>query len=119
MIPCIENSWSYASGADDVLVGPSQLHAHDGRLDAAGEEEERGRHQVANADPLVVDGGQPRQERRQCSLLANPDPRDVDGHQWRLSRYASRSWSWLPVRSFAGMWLPGLMCCGSRIQPAR
>ena len=43
MIPCIENSWSYASGREHALVGPRELHAHRQRLEPPASRRRRAR----------------------------------------------------------------------------
>ena len=49
------NSWLYCSGREQVLVRSRELRAHQQRLDAADDEEDEGRDEVAQADRLVVD----------------------------------------------------------------
>src|SRR4051812_4595908 len=100
-----------------------ELEADEQRLDAArAEEDERGP-EVEEADPLVVDRGQPAEEpgplrpdavepvERGGRLRGGCDDRG----QRSDSRYATRSSSWCCVSGSAGMLVPGLSDCGSRI----
>ena len=56
--PCIVNSWLYCSGVSSVWFGLRELRAHHRRLEAADEQEEERRDEVALADRLVIDRGQ-------------------------------------------------------------
>jgi hypothetical protein len=51
--------WLYLSGPSSVFPGRSELRPHERRFDAAGDEHEERRDDVAPADRLVIDGRQP------------------------------------------------------------
>ena len=53
--------------ADEVLIGPRQLHAHGERKNAAQRQEDQGGDDVAAADFLVVDGRQPAEDPRRTT----------------------------------------------------
>src|SRR5206468_11421832 len=75
--------------ADDVLPRTGELQPDHERLEAAEQEEDERGDAVEDADPLVIDGGQP-------------------GHHLRLARYAATARAWSSVSPRAGILTPGL-----------
>ena len=59
VVPCIVNSWLYVLRRQEGVVRLAQLDADQQRLDPADQEEDEGGGAVEDADPLVVDGGDP------------------------------------------------------------
>ena len=85
VVPWRLKSWSKASGRDQALAGrASWVRMTSASMPASDEERERGE-EVADADPLVVDGGQEADDPRRLG----PDllqPFDVRFHYFKLSR---------------------------------
>ena len=59
VVPCIVNSWLYASADNTWLFGTRELQADHQRLETADEEEEERGEEVEHADPLVIDRREP------------------------------------------------------------
>src|SRR6476660_2082438 len=99
-----------------MVVRNSQLQAHEKRFDSADDEKDQSGQHVENGDPLVINGGKPR-ESIVCALGRIEDCLselcDSSGAvHCRVERYAlswSSCWS---VKLKSGMSAPGLMCCG-------
>ena len=80
VVPCIVNSWLKVSALTTVLFGPGQLEPDDQRLEPAEQEEDERGDAVEDADPLVVDGGEPGEQPVARRAAAPPRPEAaVDG----------------------------------------
>src|SRR6185312_2569715 len=130
-----------AIGAEQGVLGASELGAHQRRLDPTGEKHEKSGNDVPPPDRLVIDGGEPspesrpipprRVERRrvprQLRLAQRQDHRKRRAVRaictvWRhlsVSRYETSELSCASLSGIAGMWTPGLIAFGSRIQRVR
>ncbi len=125
------NSWLYCSGRQQRAgSGRASCSAHDQRLDAAEQQEDEGGDEVALADLLVVDAGEPAdagparvsQIALQAAVLARRAWRAIDARR-RPCRSRRRSRQRLqigddlraarrPDRSVVGICAPGLSACG-------
>src|SRR3954464_7668565 len=99
---------------DQRVLRLRELQAHRRREQPAEREEDEGSDQIALADALVVDGTEPAGETRRIAPGALQD-----GVHCSPVRYESNACRSSGAMGLAGMFTPGLMPCGSRIQPAR
>ena len=114
-----------------MLVGARELRAHDRGLESAEHEEDERRHEVALADRLVVDGGEPPDRARRVSQIASSRSavrrRCIAGARVRHATAGRSSFQRFEIREQrlqvgaiemqSGMSLPGLIACGLAIHP--
>src|SRR5262249_14090233 len=109
--------------AHDARVRPHELQPDDQRFDTADQEEGERAHPIEDADPLVIDGGEPREH-----SCCRGDREAGSGRGWaaiersRLHsrrhhfnplRYAATALACSSVRPRSGIFAPGLSRCGS------
>ena len=130
VVPCMVKIWLYYR-VRGTCYRARQLHTHQQRFHAAGQQEEEGGHDVAHADGLMGGDREPAEESRGMRARCAPAaPRSRLHPRFRAPASATVVIAGSPdnraaaacrrdCRRMVAMWLPGLMFCGSVIQPPR